>query len=187
MKVYFIALLFVFGCASIGTHQVVGASSMFKPKWTSDEINWAKGKTFYSTGYVSGVYDRAIGERQALLSAYSNLALSVHTKARAEMQSTAIGDNRSEDSMQRLFRSTEALIADNVGVFGATIKDRYWRKTKVKEKFGTVSYVYDCYVLLRLDLDQYNGLVASASNSNLSNDPNEFLMNALDKAQRSIK
>ncbi len=187
MKAYFIVLFFVFGCASIGTHKVVEASSLLKPKWTSGEINWVKGKTFYTSGYVSGVYDRAIGERQAFLNAYSNLILSIHAKARVDMQSTIIGDNRSEESVQRLFRSTEALTANNVDVFGAIVKDRYWRKTKVKERFGTVSYTYDCYILLRLDLDKYNGLVALVNDSKVSNDPNEFLMDMLNEAQNSIK
>lgn len=186
MKVYFIALFLVFGCASVGTHEVVGASSLFKPGWVSDEINWVKGKTFYTSGYVSGVYDRAIGERQALLNAYSNLILSIHTKARVEIQSTVVGDNRSEESIQRLFRSTEALIADNVDVFGATVEDRYWRKTKVKGKSGSVFYIYDCYILLRLDLDEYNSLVVLANDSRVSNDPSEFLMDTLDKVLDDI-
>jgi len=186
MKVYFIALFFVFGCASIGTQKVVEASSLFKPGWTSDEVNWTKGKIVYTSGYVSGVYDKAIGERQALLNAYSNLILSIHTKAKTEMQSTVIGDNRSEESTQRLFRSTEALTADNISTFGVTIEDRYWRKIKVKKKFGTVFYIYDCYILLKLDLDTYNGLLALANDSSTSNDLDQSLIDVLDKAQNDI-
>lgn len=187
MKIYFVALFFVFGCASIGTHKVVEASSFFKPGWTSDEVNWTKGKYFYTSGYVSGVYDKSIGERQALLNAYSNLVLSINTKAKAEMQSIVVGDNKSTKSTQRLFRSLEALNSSDVSVFGAMVKDRYWRKIKVKESFGTISYIYDCYILLKLDLDKYNSLVALANGSNISSNPDEFLIDILNKVQNSIK
>jgi len=150
------------------------------PKWVSGQTSWIHDGQFYTTGLSTGIYDLALAERQALLNAYSNLAMSVQSAVRSEMQTTAMGNSGTAGGFERLFSATDALLAENIKVRGALVHDRHYEKIMVSEGYGQVGYVYNCYVLLKMDAGQYAALLSLAGKG-----PESFRQQLLESLDRS--
>lgn len=163
--VFFLTLLIglslLQSCSSHGRSTIVDKSGS-TPDWINKSSIWTEKGTVYISGYVTDVDDRAIGERQAYLNACSNLATSIKSIVRTEMQSVSVGDNTVEQGIDHSFRATDGLSTGNISIAGTILDSRYYQRmaTRIGRKY--TRYSYDCYVLLRMDEIAYETLVDEA-------------------------
>ncbi len=153
-----LSLFLINGCAGpskmlIGKQTVVETSAPKPPSWILIPFE-EKNDTMYFSGAVKGVYDYAVGVRQAKAEAVKNIVESVKTKARTEFVSNTQGSNLSPEELGKFVSDGVAMTADNLEVSGIMSKETYYEKVEEITEAG-VKYFYNCYVLLALPVKDY--------------------------------
>ncbi len=137
----------------VGGEEVVQRVPSKAPKWIEVPFEEEK-KSLYFKGEATGVYDSALGLRQARAQAVQNLVEAIRIKARSEFSEAIRGVNVSDRSLGRYLDSVVAWTTENTQLSGIRPEAEYREKVQVRTARG-VEYRYNCYVRLSISTEDY--------------------------------
>lgn len=150
-----VAILILAGCASTGPKVIEKSGS--KKRWVKSEKIYSEAKdVMYFRGEVSGVYDLALGKRQAEADAKKRLAEAIATELRSEYREFVRGSNIAPGDVGRFVEDALEAVSRDVRVSGMLAEKSYWEKViENPDKEGEKPY-YHVYALLKIAKKDYN-------------------------------
>ncbi len=157
------------GCAGlqskVGEQRVIEQSAS-KPQWLNTPF-YEEGDNIFASGAVNGVFDYAIGVREAESEALATLVKAIQQKVRYDFGRATKGQNLEKNDLGKIIESAIAVTTENIKVSG--VKPERVEHQRVEETVtsNTVRYLYNCYVLVKISKADYFSAREKALNGGL--------------------
>lgn len=151
----FTVVVILANCSSLGPKVVEKSGS--KEEWVKfGDIYFEKEDTLYFKGEVSGVYDLALGKRQAEADAKKRLVEAVSSEITSEYREFARGSNTIPGDVGRFIEDGIEAISRNVKISGLLAEKSYWERLMDNpDEEGSKPY-YRIFALLKIVKKDYN-------------------------------
>ncbi|MBI5410290.1 MAG: hypothetical protein HZA14_13085 [Nitrospirae bacterium] len=153
IMIFLIAVIFT-GCSSLGPKIIEKSSS--KERWVkSENLYFEENDALYFRGEVGGVYDLALGKRQAEADAKKRLVEAVSSELTSEYREFIRGSNTVPGDVGRFVDDALESVSRQVNVSGMLAEKAYWeRLVERSEKEGSKPY-YHIFSLVRIAKKDY--------------------------------
>lgn len=149
-----IAVAILIGCSSLSPNVVDKSGS--KEKWVKSENVYVEEKdTLYFRGEVSGVYDLALGKRQAEADARKRLVEAVSSELTSEYREFTRGSNTVHGDVGRFVEDALESASRQINVTGMLSEKVYWEKLVERSETEDSKPYYHIYALVRIAKRDY--------------------------------
>jgi len=150
-----VSAAFIFGCASSGPKVIEKSGS--REKWVkSESIYFEEKETLNFRGEVSGVYDLALGKRQAEADAKKRLVEAVASEVTSEYREFVRGSNTVPGDVGRFIEDGLESMSRNIKISGLLAEKSHWEKLVENPDTEGGKPYYHIFALVKIAKKDYN-------------------------------
>lgn len=151
---YFVMAILIVGCSSLSPKVIEKSGS--REGWVkSENIYFEEKDAVYFRGEVSGVYDLALGKRQAEADAKKRLVEAVSSELTSEYREFVRGSNTIPGDVGRFVEDALESVSKQIKVTGMLSEKAYWERLVESSEKEDIKPYYHIYALVRIAKKDY--------------------------------